>query len=88
LDSDEPPVTDDGGVLDEGLDTDGLGDGLVAVRKRAGDCDGGGGAVTAGTKTFELGTNVDDVDSGSGSVLNTLSKRARLKCAGRSANPL
>jgi hypothetical protein len=72
-------------LVGDGLATEALLDGFVAVRMRDGDCVGGG-ALAAGVKTFDVGTKPNDVDSGSGSDLNTVSKRARLKCD-RSAKP-
>lgn len=42
---DSGPETDEGGVLGERLDTDGLGDSFVFVRNRPGDCVGVGAAV-------------------------------------------
>lgn len=71
------PVTDDGGVFSEGLDTEALGDGFVVALQRAGDWTGG--CALDGTKTLEVDMKPDGVASGSGSDLNTPSKRARLK---------
>jgi hypothetical protein len=75
------PLTDEVGeepVLVEGLDTDGLEDGFVFVRNRAGDC-AGVGTFAGGANPFAAGVNMVGAESGSCSDLKTLSKRARLK---------
>jgi hypothetical protein len=86
LDSAKPPVTDEGGVLGDGLDTDGFGEGFVVDRNNPGDC---AGVVVfwAGTKVFVVAANPSGAKSGRGSDLNTVSKRARGKC-NSSAKPL
>lgn len=66
-----PPVSEDGGVLGDGLVTDGLGEGFVVVRNSPGECVGVGIIML---DTIEAGA-----ESGRGSDLNTLSNRARWK---------
>lgn len=63
-----------------GFATAGVGDedGFVFVRNIAGDCTGVG-TLELGVNPFGVGANTDGADSGSGSDLKTLSKRARLK---------
>jgi hypothetical protein len=79
-------VTDEGGVLGDGLDTDGFTEGFVVDRNKTGDC-AGVGIFGAGTKVFAVATNPSGAKSGRGSDLNTVSKRARGKCDS-SAKPL
>lgn len=66
-----PPVSEDGGVLGDGLVTDGLGEGFVAGRNSPGDC--------VGVDIIMLDTIEAAAESGRGSDLNTLSNRARWK---------
>jgi hypothetical protein len=86
-------AADEGGVLGEGLATEGLGDWFVVVRKMPGlgtcvDCwTNVLGTNVFGTNVFEVAVKLEPAESGKGSDLNTLSKRARLNSA-RSAKPL
>jgi hypothetical protein len=66
-----PPVSEDGGVLGDGLVTDGLGKGFVVVRNSPGDF--------VGVGIIMLGAIEAAAESGRGSDLNTLSNRARWK---------
>jgi hypothetical protein len=81
-------AADEGGVLGEGLTTEGFGDWFVIVRKMPGleacvDC----WINVLGTNVFDVTVKLEPVESGKGSDLNTLSKRARLNSA-KSAKPL
>jgi hypothetical protein len=76
---DSVPPTDEGGVLGEVLDTDGLGDWFVFVRSRPGECIGVGALAAGGMNEFVVFTNGKGMDSGNCSDRKTSSKRARLK---------
>lgn len=81
----------DGGVLGDGLAADGRGDGFVVARVRPSVNAGWGcDCIKAlGTNALEVAVMLDDIEfieSGKGSDLNTSLKRARLNSA-RSANP-